>query len=135
MNIRVLVRRVLLAREALSGRLDDVHSLAERIIEMEQLIENLRKVSTNIHGQQQYWYNLWLSMGREFENAQNAMIEEIGNLRKKTGDTGDKWEELVKKAFHAKYVEPDAHPVQGVRSEVAKVDCPPAPPAEVGNER
>ena len=130
MSIRTIARRVLLCREALAGRLDNVHLLAIKLEETEERAENTRRVMLQIHEERQYWYNLWFTMGREFENGQNALIEEIGNLRQRVGHTGDKWEELVKKSFHARHVEPAVHPVPGVRTDLKHVPSPPQPPPE-----
>lgn len=121
MNAQVLVRRVLLARDALLGRLDTTIDLAQVVKQHETMITNLRRVAVNISREREYWYKLWFEMGREFESTQNTLFNEIDGLRKKLGMPESKWEEIVK-AFHSRYVEPSSHPVPGIKVESMIVD-------------
>lgn len=138
MNARLIIRRVLLARDALAGRMDEAIDMAQLIKRQEQMILNLRRVAENIMREREYWYKLWFEMGREFESTQNTLFGEIDTLRRRLGMQGTKWEEVVK-VFHDRYVEPPAHPVPGIKvlvsdpqtgeqSPLSAVSAPPAAP-------
>lgn len=124
MDSQLLVRRLLTAKDVLLGRLDHVFDLAQALQQAEQREQAMRKVAENISKERDYWRSLWMAQGKEFENSLSAMLEEIQQLRKKAGITGNKWEELVKKAFHDRHVQPAKHPVSGVRCEAESIDEP-----------
>lgn len=137
--IGTVIRRVMLAGHALAGHLDNVTDLAitnaklaADNAELGRINQTLRDSIYNIHEQRQYWFNLWFTMGREFENAQNTLIDEINTLRQKLGNTQDKWEEIQKKAFHERFVDPPKHPVPGIKTEAKNITNPNEVPPEAG---
>lgn len=130
MNGKTFLRRLLLAKEAFLGRLDGVHELAAALKEAERVNGRLRATMLGIHQERQYWFGCWRTMGAEFEAAQESMCGEIDSLRRKLGIKSNKWEELMKKSFHDRHVNPPKHPIAGVKTDLTDVPCPPMPPAE-----
>lgn len=138
MNAQVIFRRLLLARDALVGRMDETVDLAQLTKRQQAIIDNLRRVAEGISREREYWFKLWFEMGREFENTQNTLLTEIDSLRRKLGMPEGKWEEIQRK-FHERYVEPPSHPVAGVTVErvdpitgdkqaIAEISSPPKAP-------
>jgi hypothetical protein len=125
-----VAKRWTLAMGAITGDLDGVHDVIEKLKESEALNERLRIVISRIHDERQYWYALWFSQGKEFENSLNMMIHEINNLRKKAGVDGEKWEEIARQAFHDRHVGPKKHPVPGITTELKDISSPPIRPEE-----
>lgn len=132
MKMLTAARRIVLAANVLAGKMDDRFDAAAAIAERDQLIANLRKVLQSVHDQRMYWYNLWFTMGREFEATQDALITEIDQLRQKLGIDGKKYEQVLKQAFHDRFVAPGEHPVQGITVEGdGPIQSPPVQPPEV----
>ena len=123
-------KRVLLAKQALVGRLDLLPDLAAQNQDLQETLTNKNRIILKIHNERQYWFALWRQMGCEFEHTQDVLIEEINHLRAKAGVKGEFYEQKVKQAFHDKFVDPPAHPVRGVDSEEPAVSCPPQVPEE-----
>lgn len=131
MKLKTAVSRVLLAKACLLGRLDDAPALGARLVEIQAELEGARRALWRVHEERQYWYSLWFTMGREFENAQTTLCDEIDQLRRKLGIEGTKWEEIVKKGLHDQFVEPKSHPVKGIRTEIkTPIASPPQAPKQ-----
>jgi hypothetical protein len=125
-KFRVGTTRLLLAAGCLLGHFDYKIEMNRIVAEKEEVIARLRQALDRLHKERQYWYDLWMSMGREFEAGQNALMEEIDNLNKKLGKTEPSvYKDLVKKSFHDRHVDPPRHPVPGVKTDLASIPSPP----------
>jgi hypothetical protein len=129
-TVHKAARRIMIAALALVGKLDADVDMAQTVAAREATIAQLRTVIRSVHEQRQYWFNLWFTMGREFEVTQESLIKEIDELRSKLGMSDSKYQDLIKHAFHDKYVAPAAHPVSGIRTETSSIDVPPTVPKE-----
>lgn len=142
MIAKTIVKRALVALAVLRGRYDVDISLASALSERDARLARMHTSLMHMAQQRDYWCNLWQQMGREFENTQNTLINEIDLLRQRLGSAAgaapqDKWQEILRQGFHERYVAPPSHPVPGVRTDATAIPFPPpapAPPAELGSE-
>jgi hypothetical protein len=99
------------------------------------IIENQKRIIDRLNGilqrtqmQQQYWYSLWFSMCREHAASQNALIEQIDELRRKHGEWDGRsyLDGLLQRSFDQKYVR-TKHPAAaaGERFAAETIDAPP----------
>lgn len=72
--------RVALAFQALLGRLDHVHVLAEEVHRLQAVEETLRRSLAIETRQKTYWCDLWLATGLGHQRAQELMVAEIDKI-------------------------------------------------------
>lgn len=118
----------------MSGRLDELPDLSERVRELEGRCNRLRDVIVRTNDNCHYWYKLWFGMGTEFHRGQQMLIAEIDRLRKKAGEYNgsshlDSEYQKYLDNMERDWVRPQSHPANRTLDDVpAGIDVPPKHP-------
>jgi len=96
---------------AITGKFDRFEDAVAQITDVNVINAKLRKLIDDLAHERSYWYDQWFTTSREYGTAQDMLLEQIDNLRRRVGEYDVPFaDKLQRQSFQERFLSPKGHP-------------------------
>lgn len=111
-----------------------INAMQDKLAEAGKREAYLRRIIDKTQNERDYWYNLWMKMGTEFQAGQSTLMQMIEALHTKAGFELPEPVSMLMKEMNAHTMETfvaPKHPSPAVSTTLETIDDPPKRPKKV----